>query len=129
MAFTIWVRVEDAFGQFDHPKGADLPAGVSLVEDYPEYEGHLARAPKAFVDKDGNPAPRTQKSYSRTNVSDLEAEIARRTDAGREIQPASTKKADLIAALVADDAAQVAEQTSGTTAGQDDRGTAAESEI
>jgi hypothetical protein len=115
-SFTTWVRVEDAHGQFDHPKGVDLPAGVSLVEDYPEHVGPLARESKAFVDKTGAPASRVAKSYDRQLVADLEAEIASRVDAGHVIQPAGTKKADLVAALVADDAdPQIGQQTSDVT--------------
>jgi hypothetical protein len=103
-SFTTWVRVENAFGQFDHPKGVDLPSGASLVEDYPEHVGPLAREPKAFVDKTGAPVSRVAKTYDRQLVVELEDEISKRVAAGHVIEPASTKKADLVAALVADDA-------------------------
>jgi hypothetical protein len=121
MAFTTFVRVEDQFAQYDHPKGVELPPGASVVEDYPEHVGLIARPSKAFVDTAGNPTSRDAKNYDRQNKPAVQAEVAKRIEAGREfaVDPAKDNKADLVAALVADDAAQVAAQTSGTSAAQD----------
>jgi hypothetical protein len=109
MSLTTWVRVEDAFAQFDHPKGARLPKGVRLVEGADEYVGNVARPAKPFTDKDGNPTSRDQESYDRLTKSKLQAEIDKRTRAGRAIEPEGSTNADLVAALVADDVAQAAE--------------------
>lgn len=50
-----WIRVEDAFGQFDHDKSRPLPNGVTVVEGYAEHKGRWARDPKGFTDKAGKP--------------------------------------------------------------------------
>ena len=50
-----WIRVEDAFGQWDHDKSRPLPDGVTVVEGYPEHEGRWARESKGFTDKSGKP--------------------------------------------------------------------------
>lgn len=124
MSFTTWVRVEDAFGQYDHPKGLDLPAGASLVENYPEYVGLLARASKAFTDKDGAPVSRGRQNYERKNKPALVAEVSKRIKAGRDldVDPAKDTKADLIAALELDDAEQAAADTTSDTANGSDTG-------
>lgn len=116
MSLTTWVRVEDASAQFDHPKGARLPKGVRLVEGADEYVGNVARPAKPFTDKDGKPTSRDQQAYDRQNKPKLEAEIADRVAAGRAIEPAGANKADLVAALVADDAAQLVETSDATSA-------------
>lgn len=54
-----WIRVEDEFAQFDHPKGAKLPKGVTKVKDYPEHTGKWAREPKRRTNKGGKQATRT----------------------------------------------------------------------
>lgn len=58
MSFTTWIRVEDDFGQFDHPKDLELPKGVKPVKSYPEHLGPWARPSKSRTDKAGAPAGR-----------------------------------------------------------------------
>ena len=54
----VWIRVQDARAQFDHPKGEPLPNGVSPVRGYPEHVGLWARDPKKRVTKAGKPVAR-----------------------------------------------------------------------
>lgn len=51
-----WIRVEDAFGQFDHDKARPLPDGVSVVKGHDEHVGLWARPVKPRTDKAGKPA-------------------------------------------------------------------------
>lgn len=59
MSFQTWIRVEDDYAQFDHPKGQPLPKGAKKVTGYDEHVGPLARAPKRRTDKSGKSAPKT----------------------------------------------------------------------
>lgn len=99
--FPTWIRVQDATGEFDWPKGKPLRPGVTIVEGASEHTGRVARDPKPFTDKGGNPVQRT--AYDKQTVPELQAAISARIDAGRQVEPVSDRKADLIAALVADD--------------------------
>lgn len=110
--FPTWIRVQDATGEFDWPKGKPLRPGVTLVDDAPEHIGRVARDPKPFTDKGGNPVQRTP--YDKKTVAELQDEIRARIDDGRQVEPVSDRKADLIAALIADDNA------SDSTPGSDD---------
>lgn len=111
MAFTTFVRVEDSFGQYDHPKDVALPPGASLVEDYPEYRGLIARPSKAFTDKNGAPSTREHDAYVDQSKAKLTAEAKKRIRAGRDlaVDPDKGTKPALVAALELDDAAQAAE--------------------
>lgn len=100
-AFRTWIRVKDATGEFDWPKDQPLRPGVTAVPDAPEYRGPVARASKPFTDKAGNPTLRT--SYDTHTVPELQAIISARIDNGHDVDPASDRKADLIAALLDDD--------------------------
>lgn len=70
MSFTTWIRVEDDFGQFDHPKDAELPKGVKPVKNYPEHLGPWARPSKSRTDKTGAPAGRITEPEPVTPVAD-----------------------------------------------------------
>lgn len=59
MSFTTWIRVEDDFGQFDHPKDVPLPNGVKPVKNSSEHVGPFARPSKPRTDKAGATADRT----------------------------------------------------------------------
>lgn len=54
-----WIRVQDEFAQFDHPKGAPLPKGVTEVKGADEYVGAWARDPKRRTDKAGKSVAKT----------------------------------------------------------------------
>jgi hypothetical protein len=103
--FQTWIRVEDDFGQFDHPKDAPLPKGVRVVRGEDEYIGPFARPGKPRTDKAGEPA--SSSIYDSYSKADLEDEVAKR-NADRDepdhvaIAPPGNKP-DLIAALTADD--------------------------
>ena len=86
MSFTTWVRVEDDFGQYDHPTGLPRPEGARLVEKYPEHVATNARPPKARVRKDGT-------AYDGLTVNELKKELE-----DRGIEPEGNKH-DLVAAL------------------------------
>lgn len=51
----IWIRVEDDFAQFDHDKSRPIPDGITVVKDYPEHVGTVARDPKPRTTKAGKP--------------------------------------------------------------------------
>jgi len=106
---TTWIRVEDAFGQYDHPKDLALPKGAKPVKDYPEHDGPWAREGKPRTDKAGQTVDLPPSPYDEQNKDQLEGEIAER-NAGRDeghqiVVEGKGNKPDLIAALVADDAA------------------------
>jgi hypothetical protein len=49
--YPTWIRVADEEGnQFDHRADLPLPDGQKVVDGYPEYQGPMARAPKAKVE-------------------------------------------------------------------------------
>lgn len=50
-----WIRVEDAFGHFDHDKSRPLREGLKVVKDYPEHVSPWARPPKPRTNKAGRP--------------------------------------------------------------------------
>lgn len=106
MSFTTWVRAQDAYGQFDVRKGDALREGVTLVPNYPEHVGFSGRPGKARVElgaalSDGYPAMTVAQLKQ-----DIDARNEAREEDAPEIVPDGTKKADLIAALEADDAAR-----------------------
>lgn len=59
-------------------------------------------APAATADEDDDTE---EVDYNDLDVAELKAEIKTRQEAGHDITPTGTKKADLVAALVADDEA------------------------
>lgn len=60
--FITFVRYEDEFGSFDHPKDARPQPGWRLLKDYPEHVGRWARDPKPRTDKGGASKPRERKT-------------------------------------------------------------------
>lgn len=68
---TTWIRVEDEFCQFDHPKGAPLPKGVRKIKGYPEHTGRWARDPKRRTSKG-----RTSAATARTEQPESGDEIS-----------------------------------------------------
>lgn len=60
MSDTTWIRVQDDFAQFDHPKGEPLPKGVTEVKNADEHVGKWARDPKRRTDKAGKSVAKTQ---------------------------------------------------------------------
>lgn len=103
--FYNWIRVQDAQGNhYDVREDAVLDEGVTVVDNYPAHRSQTARPGKSHMDL------RVEQSagYSAMTVVQLEAEIGRRVEDGREISPASHRKADLIVALEADDTAVLA---------------------
>ena len=57
---TTWIRMQNKYSQFDHPKGAPHPADWEPVPNYPEHVGSWARDPKPRTDKGGVPAARIE---------------------------------------------------------------------
>lgn len=86
-------------GRWTDPWGRD--GGDAALDD----NGYPTQGPGAEDDPD------LSVNYRDMKVDELKAELSRRLEAGREIDTSGiTKKSELIAALVADDEAQAAEQ-------------------
>lgn len=110
MSFYNWVRVRDAAGnQFDVYEDSVLDEGVTRVKGYPIHRSQTARPGKPHIDLR---TTTVVDGYAALTVPKLDQEISKRIADGREISPVSHRKADLVAALEADDAAPVTPDSS-----------------
>ena len=74
-------------------------------DEVPAELAKLAANPKLWDVEKASEADPVASEYDDMTVEDLRAEIALRNERGAEVKPEGNKKADLVAALVADDRA------------------------